>query len=71
MEKVLCVDDDSSLLCLYQEELSEEGYKVLLAKDGKEALSRFMKVSVPQPARAVGGFQKEREPERRLVKGLS
>ncbi len=43
MEKVLCVDDDSSLLYLYQEELSKEGYKVLLAKDGKEALSQFMK----------------------------
>jgi len=43
MEKILCVDDDYSLLCLYQEELSEEGYKVILAKDGKEALSKFMK----------------------------
>ena len=26
MEKILCVDDDSSLLYLYHEELSEEGY---------------------------------------------
>ena len=43
MEKILCVDDDSSLLCLYQEVLSEEGYKVILAKDGKEALSKFVK----------------------------
>ena len=43
MEKILCVDDDSSLLSLYQEELSEEGYKVILAKDGKEALSKFVK----------------------------
>ena len=43
MEKILCVDDDSSLLSLYQEELSEEGYKVILAKDGKEALSKFAK----------------------------
>jgi two-component system, response regulator, stage 0 sporulation protein F len=41
MEKILCVDDDSSLLCLYQEELSEAGYRVILAKDGKEALSKF------------------------------
>ena len=45
MEKVLCVDDDLSLLRLYQEELTEEGYKVLLAKDGKEALKRFEKES--------------------------
>ena len=43
MEKILCVDDDSDLLCLYQEELSEEGYRVILAKDGKEALSKFAK----------------------------
>jgi len=43
MEKVLCVDDDLSLLRLYQDELSEEGYKVILAKDGKEALAKFEK----------------------------
>jgi CheY-like chemotaxis protein len=41
MEKVLCVDDDRSLLRLYQDDLSEEGYKVILAKDGKEALSKL------------------------------
>ncbi len=43
MEKVLCVDDDLSLLRLYYDELSEEGYEVVLAKDGKEALSKFDK----------------------------
>lgn len=43
MEKVLCVDDDPSLLRLYQDELSEEGYKVILAKDGQEALSKLAK----------------------------
>jgi DNA-binding response OmpR family regulator len=43
MEKVLCVDDDLSLLRLYQEDLTEEGYKVILAKDGKEALAKFEK----------------------------
>jgi CheY-like chemotaxis protein len=41
MEKVLCVDDDLSLLRLYQDELTEEGYDVVLAKDGKEALTKF------------------------------
>jgi DNA-binding response OmpR family regulator len=41
MEKVLCVDDDLSLLRLYQEELTDEGYKVILAKDGREALKKF------------------------------
>jgi CheY-like chemotaxis protein len=43
MEKVLCVDDDQSLLHLYLDELSEEGYKVILARDGKEALTKFEK----------------------------
>ncbi len=43
MEKVLCIDDDPSLLRLYQEELTEEGYKVVVAKDGKEGLVKFEK----------------------------
>ncbi len=43
MEKVLCVDDDLTLLNLYKIELSEEGYKVILARDGKEALLKFEK----------------------------
>jgi len=41
MVKILCVDDDSSLLFLYQEELSEEGYEVLVARNGKEALEKY------------------------------
>ena len=41
MKKILCVDDDPSLLYLYQEELSEEGYKVILAQDGKQAMEKF------------------------------
>ena len=45
MEKVLCVDDDLSLLHLYRDELSEEGYKVILARDGQEALMKFDKES--------------------------
>jgi DNA-binding response OmpR family regulator len=45
MEKVLCVDDDLSLLRLYQEELTEEGYRVIVAKDGKEALKKFERES--------------------------
>ena len=43
MEKILCVDDDLSLLRLYQDELEEEGYEVVLAKDGKEAIHKFEK----------------------------
>ena len=41
METILCVDDDPNLLSLYQEELSEEGYKVILAQDGKKAMEKF------------------------------
>ncbi len=43
MIKILCVDDDLSLLSLYEEELSEEGYEVILAKDGQEALRKFVR----------------------------
>ncbi len=42
---MVCVDDDLSLLCLYHDELIEEGYKVILAKDGIEALMKFEKES--------------------------
>ena len=45
MKKVLCVDDDPSLLCLYHDELTEEGYKVILAKDGQEAVMKYEKES--------------------------
>lgn len=41
IEKILFVDNDLSLLDLYQLELSEEGYQVTVAKDGKEALRKF------------------------------
>jgi CheY-like chemotaxis protein len=41
MRKILCVDDDLSLLLLYQEELSEEGYEVIVARNGKEALEKY------------------------------
>ncbi len=41
MERILCADDDLSLLRLYYDELSEAGYEVILAKDGKEAISKF------------------------------
>ena len=41
MDKILCVDDDLSLLSLYQEELSEEGYEVIVAWNGKEALEKY------------------------------
>jgi DNA-binding response OmpR family regulator len=41
MIKILCVDDDLALLRLYRDELAEEGYEIVLAKDGKEAVKKF------------------------------
>jgi DNA-binding response OmpR family regulator len=39
--KILIVDDDQSILRLYQEELSEEGYEVVTAASGQEGLKMF------------------------------
>lgn len=36
---ILVVEDDTNQRALYQEELIDEGYRVLTAGDGKEALS--------------------------------
>ncbi len=41
MKKILCVDDDPNMLELYKDELSEEGYRVVLAGNGREALREF------------------------------
>jgi DNA-binding response OmpR family regulator len=41
MQKILCVDDDESILQLYEEEFSEDGYEVVLTADGKEALMKY------------------------------
>jgi two-component system, response regulator, stage 0 sporulation protein F len=35
---VLVVDDDNNQRALYQEELADEGYNVITARDGREAL---------------------------------
>lgn len=37
---VLVVEDDTNQRALYEEELTDEGYRVLTAGDGKEALAR-------------------------------
>ena len=41
MKKILLVDDDESIQLLYQEELREEGYDVVSAMNGEEALEQF------------------------------
>ncbi len=43
--KVLIVDDDPHLRKLYEEELQEDGYEVLIASSGSEALDIFSKES--------------------------
>lgn len=40
MEILLIVDDEAHQRMLYQEELSEEGYQIMLACNGKEALEK-------------------------------
>lgn len=39
--KILVVDDDAHILRLYKLELEEEGYEVLTAGSGKDALEKF------------------------------
>ncbi len=41
--RILLVDDDEGLRDLYREELEDEGYEVLTAKNGKEALQKLEK----------------------------
>ncbi|MEJ2181915.1 MAG: response regulator [Nitrospirota bacterium] len=41
MSKILVVDDDAHILKLYEEELTEEGYDVVTASTGKEAMEKF------------------------------
>jgi len=43
--KILIVDDDLHIQRLYKEELLEEGYEVVVASTGKEALEVFEKES--------------------------
>ncbi len=41
MKKILLVDDDESIQLLYREELQEDGYDVVSATNGDEALAHF------------------------------
>jgi len=41
MTKVLVVEDEESLCRLYKEELEEEGYEVMVAKNGHDAMELF------------------------------
>lgn len=41
--KILIVDDDQNILRLYKEELEDEGYIIITASNGQEAIERFEK----------------------------
>lgn len=41
--KIMVVDDEKNILMLYKAELEEEGYEVIPANSGKEALELFDK----------------------------
>lgn len=40
-KRILLIEDDAALRMLYEDELGEEGYEVLSARDGKEGLWRY------------------------------
>lgn len=41
--KILIVDDDQNILKLYKEELEDEGYVIVTAINGQEAIEQFEK----------------------------
>jgi len=45
-EKILIVEDDESQRLLYSEELREEGYEPIAAKNGKEAMHLLKKFTI-------------------------
>lgn len=42
-KKILIVEDEEGLRLLYEEELKSEGYEVITAKNGKEAIEKLEK----------------------------
>jgi DNA-binding response OmpR family regulator len=45
MHQILVVEDEPSLLQLYQKELEDEGFKVITATDGDEAINLTKRLS--------------------------
>jgi two-component system response regulator (stage 0 sporulation protein F) len=45
VKRILVVDDDENLRFLYHDELTEAGYEVILAANGKEALKQLDKAT--------------------------
>ena len=44
-EKILIADDEENIRFLYEEELREEGYQTVLAKNGRECLEKLKEES--------------------------
>lgn len=44
MKKILIVEDEEGLRLLYEEELKADGYEVITARNGKEAIKRLEEV---------------------------
>jgi CheY-like chemotaxis protein len=44
MKKILIVEDEEGLRLLYEEELKAEGYEIVTARNGKEAVQRLEEV---------------------------
>ncbi len=42
MKRILVVDDEENIRLLYKEELEDEGFVVELARNGEEALEKFV-----------------------------
>jgi two-component system, response regulator, stage 0 sporulation protein F len=40
-KRILVIDDEESILRLYQEELKDRGYEVILASNGREGVEKF------------------------------
>ena len=45
MKRILVVDDEESIRLLYQEELQDQGYEVILAGDAEEAIIKFTEMT--------------------------
>jgi len=45
METLLIVDDEVHQRMLYQEELGDEGYQIILARNGKEAIEKVLETA--------------------------
>ena len=46
LEKILLIDDEENILMLYEHELLDEGYQVLLANNAREGIEKLKQESI-------------------------